>query len=101
MPALRASSRREVLRLRLDLVGEAVKERGPVAGRDRPPRRERRLRRGDRGVHLLGAGARHLGHDLLGRGLDDREAHAATPWRARLGERAERRRRREPPPDAT
>ena len=50
--------------------------RARSAGRDRPPRRVRRLGARDGRVGVLDAGARQLRQDLLGRRLDDGEGHA-------------------------
>ena len=75
---------------RRQLLGRARRAR-PRAAAAAPPgrpgatarqRREGGLRRGDRGVGLLDARARDLGHHLLGRRLDDLD-HAADLHRAR------------------
>src|SRR5207244_5179604 len=73
---------REVLGTLLDGVGEAVEQRRAIGRRDRAPGREGTLGPRDRGVGVLGSGARERRHDLLRGGLDDGDlrligAHAA------------------------
>ena len=71
LPALRASSSGELLVALLERVGQAVQQPRAVAGRDRAPRRERRLGPRDGGVDVLAPRARDLREHLLGRRLED------------------------------
>jgi hypothetical protein len=58
----------------LDRVCEPVKRRGAVGGGDIPPGRERPLRALHGGVGLLDSGPWHLGQNLLGCRLYDRNS---------------------------
>ena len=76
LPALRASSTRELLVALVERRRRArCSSRGAVARRDRAPGREGGLGARDRRVDVVGGRALDLGQDLLGGRLDDLQGH--------------------------
>ena len=76
LPALRASSTRELLLALLQRVGEPVQQPGAVGRGDRAPGGEGGLGARHGGVGLLDARARQLGEHPLRGGLQHRQRHA-------------------------